>query len=255
MDAADLHLLLHPSLKEQHPFFSAAKAHIDPDLCTGCGQCEDACHFEAIEINPHQPSTFIINQTACEGCRLCWHVCPVTAIDLRPEASGSRSLSETDTGLMAHAELGIAQENSGKLVSQVRATAGQAARGVAREHVLADGPPGTSCPVIASITGARRVLIVTEPTVSGVHDLKRVLDLCDHFKVPAGIAINKADLNSDQVQAIHACAQAHDARILAEIPFDEHVQKALMQGQTLLSYPDCPAAKAVLQLHQALTNF
>lgn len=254
VDAADLHLLLRPKVKERHPFFSAAKAHINSDICTGCGLCEAACHFDAIDIDPDQPSVFMINPTACEGCQLCWHVCPAKAIDLHPEASGSRSLSETDTGLMAHAELGVAQESSGKLVAQVRSTAAQAARGESCDHVLADGPPGTSCPVIASITGAKRVLIVTEPTVSGVHDLKRVLNLCNHFKVPAAIAINKADLNPDQVRAIHTCAQAHNVRILGEISFDEQVQKALMQGQTLLHYPNSPAAQAVTHLHQALTT-
>jgi MinD superfamily P-loop ATPase len=155
---------------------------------------------------------------------------------------------------MVHAALGIAEENSGKLVTQVRQRAAELARELQYGHLIADGPPGTSCPVIASITGVDQVLVVTEPTVSGVHDLKRVLELSNHFKVPAVVVINKADLNLDQVKRIHRMSAEMDAPVIGEIPFDREVHEALMAGKTVLEHGKGPAAKAIRQVWDALVN-
>ncbi len=191
VDAADLHLVLRPLTLEAAPFSGGKSFHIDPEVCTACGLCEQKCRFEAIS---HAP-TYTIDPAACEGCGLCALVCPVEAVFTRDAINGRTFVSQTPYGPMVHARLGIGEENSGKLVTEVRRLAGRLADRTSAPLVLADGPPGVGCPVIASITDLDQVLVVTEPTVSGVHDLERVLDLAAHFRVPAGVIINKADLN------------------------------------------------------------
>ena len=257
VDAADLHLLLKPRIHEVESFFGGAKASIDPQQCVGCGKCEESCHFDAIEqvkrSDAHSLKLYQVDTLACEGCSLCSLVCPANAITMTDDRTGCWYISETDFGPMVHADLGIGQENSGKLVSCVRQQAARLAREMKLERILADGPPGTSCPVIASITDADLVLIVTEPTVSGVHDLSRVLDLSKHFGIPAAVIINKADLNKEQAQRIWQMAQQANAMLLGEIPFDRTVHDALMHGKTVLEYDDtCPAAVAIRTIWKRL---
>jgi MinD superfamily P-loop ATPase len=255
VDAADLHLLLNPRVCESHDFCGGLKAEIDSTTCIGCGVCANACHFDAINVHAAQPSVYRVDDLACEGCSLCKHVCPVDAVTMRDVFTGKWYVSETPCGPMVHAALGIAEENSGKLVTQVRKHAAEQAQDLRYERIIADGPPGTSCPVIASISGVDRVLIVTEPTVSGVHDLKRVLELCRHFGVPAAVAINKADLNGEQVQRIHQMATEMDTLVVGEIPFDRTVHNALMDGKTILDYArNSPAAQAILALWDNIKN-
>ncbi|MEN7973759.1 MAG: P-loop NTPase, partial [Verrucomicrobiota bacterium] len=208
VDAADLHLLLKPTTYESQPFFGGDKFQVDPERCIGCGACLRACHFGAViktdkECELTGMPLYEIDEMGCEGCSLCSLVCPAKAITPEPNQTGELYLSTTAGGPMAHARLGIAEENSGKLVSEVRRHAARIAREMQYPLIIADGPPGTSCPVIASITDTDRVLIVTEPTVSGVHDLERVLKLSQHFGVPVSVVINKADLNPEQAQRIH----------------------------------------------------
>ena len=254
MDAADLHLLLKPHNYESHDFYGGSKAIINPTACTNCGQCAEACHFDAIHRGVSGQETHRVDEMTCEGCTLCHYICPVDAITMHKEKTGSWYDAKTDYGPMIHARLGIAQENSGKLVTQVRQRAAESARELQYERIIADGPPGTSCPVIASITGVDLVLIVTEPTVSGVHDLKRVLDLCQHFGVPAAVVINKADLNGEQAGRIHRMAEQSGAHIVGEIPFDRHVHDALMAGKTVLEHGKSPAAEAIRHVWQQLQD-
>lgn len=256
VDAADLHLLLKPRVREVHDFQGGSKAVIDPDACTACGLCANSCHFGAVRVSGAEGrgtgATYFIDRMACEGCELCRYVCPSGAITMHKEKTGVWRVSGTACGPMVDARLGIAQENSGKLVSRVRERAAQLAGELHHGLVLADGPPGTSCPVIASVTGADLVLIVTEPTVSGVHDLERVLELTNHFGVPAQVLINKADLNREQAQRIHQPAKEAGARVTGEIPFDHNVHDALMNGQTVLEYGKGPARTAIMQAGAAL---
>jgi MinD superfamily P-loop ATPase len=185
---------------------------------------------------------------ACEGCSLCSIVCPAKAISAHKNQTGELYLSETKDHPMAHARLGIAEENSGKLVSQVRREAARIAQELHAPLIIADGPPGTSCPVIASVTNADRVLVVTEPPVSGVHDLERVLDLCRHFELPVSVVINKADLNLEQAQRIHQLAEKAGAGVIGEIPFDRNIHDALMEGKTVLEYGRGEAVEALKQI-------
>lgn len=252
VDAADLHLLLKPEIREAEDFVGGQKASIVQDICTACGLCAELCHFNAIEPaefdEEGEPASYRIDELACEGCGLCGHVCPVGAVEIAPAVTGQAFVSETKQGPLSHARLGIAEENSGKLVTHVRNRASDLVVGQEADKILGDGSPGTGCPVIASISGVDLALIVTEPTVSGVHDLERVLELTRHFGVRSLICINKCDLNAEQADRIRAIARRTDSPLIAEIPFDQQVNQALMDGQILVNYGTGPAATAVRRL-------
>ncbi len=270
VDAADLHLLLAPAVREGHDFVGGVKATIDPAKCTGCGKCAEACHFKAIHKTDSavQPSAgrrqagrreggkpqkvYRIEPLACEGCGLCPLVCPAGAISSGENVTGRWYVSGTDSGPMVHAQLGIAEENSGRLVTQVRNRAGQLADELKQELILGDGPPGTGCPVIASVSGTDLVVIVTEPTVSGVHDMERVMKLAAHFGVPAVVVINKSDLNIEQARRIEDIAKAHGSRVIGRIPFDRAVNDALMAGKTVIEYGRGSAGEAIREVWKSL---
>jgi MinD superfamily P-loop ATPase len=256
VDAADLHLLLEPSIYEAHDFIGGKRYAIDFAACTGCGQCADRCHFEAIlDDGPGNESTdrtYRIDPLACEGCGLCEYVCPIQAIRSERNITGRWFVSETRDGPMAHARLGIAEQNSGKLVTQVRKRASELSREYGCDRILSDGPPGTGCPVIASVSGVDLVLIVTEPTISGVHDMQRVLQLSAHFGVPALVIINKEDLNAEQAQKITRMAEDAGSRVIGRIPFDHNVNEALMNGKTIIEHGKGPALEAIRDLWDAL---
>lgn len=252
VDAADLHLLLSPSVREIHDFVGGKKAIVNDDKCMGCGKCMAACHFDAIRFdgpaNDLIGKTYRIDNVACEGCGFCSVVCPVDAITTEPNVTGQWYVSETNYGPMTHARLGIAEENSGRLVTQVRNRAAELARDLKMGLILGDGPPGTGCPVIASVSGTDLVVIVTEPTVSGVHDMGRVMKLAEHFGVPTVVVINKADLNTEQAQHIENIAQAHGSQVIGRIPFDRVVNDSLMAGKTVIEYGKGNAEEAIRQI-------
>ncbi|MFA6930395.1 MAG: P-loop NTPase [Lentisphaeria bacterium] len=259
VDAADLHLLLAPEIREKHDFVGGTKAIIQPEKCIGCGQCAAACHFTAIHPVPSpvkaETTVYQIDPFACEGCGLCPRVCPVEAIFSEDNVTGCWYVSGTQYGPMVHAKLGIAEENSGRLVAQVRNRAAELASELKKEYIVADGPPGTGCPVIASVSGTDLVVIVTEPTVSGVHDMERVMNLARHFGVPVAVVINKADLNAAQAARIEAIAEKHASRVIGRIPFDRAVNSALMAGQTVLDYGQTPAAEVIRNVWTKIQNF
>ncbi|MBN1613746.1 MAG: 4Fe-4S binding protein [Deltaproteobacteria bacterium] len=256
VDAADLHLLLNPIIREAQDFVGGLKMTIDPNKCTACGQCADHCRFGAVHtdgpINDQGVETFRIDEFSCEGCGVCEYVCDFDAVTDRPNTVGKWYVSGTDYGPMIHARLGIAEENSGRLVTKVRNVAAELAKNIGKELILSDGPPGTGCPVIASVTGADLVLIVTEPTVSGVHDMQRVLDLADHFGIPSLIVVNKSDLNADQTHRIEEIALKMGAKVIGEIPFDRNVNEALMAGKTVFEYGKGPAFESIVRLWSKL---
>ncbi|MDP8255278.1 MAG: ATP-binding protein [Candidatus Alcyoniella australis] len=227
VDAADLHLILDPQVALEHEFLGGLSASNDLEQCSECGRCLELCRFEA--ISPQ----FVIDQLACEGCGACADHCPVTSISLTHEIAGRWFESETRFGPLIHARLGIAQENSGKLVSQVKARAVEvcAQRGI--ETLLVDGPPGIGCPVIASLSGANMLLIISEPSPSGLHDLERVLQLAAHFKLPSAICVNRYDIDERMCEQIEERAVQLGATVVGRVPFDSAITRAQLAARTL----------------------
>lgn len=240
VDAADLHLIMAPQIRTRHDFDSGHTATIDRDKCIKCDRCRDLCRWNAISED------YIIDPIACEGCGVCYYFCPEEAIVFPLNTCGEWYISDTRFGPMAHARLGIAEENSGKLVTLIRQEGKKLAEEKKMELLLTDGPPGIGCPVIASLGGAAAVLIISEPTVSGKHDMERVVELAAFFNVPAMICINKFDLNPDLGQDIENFAREKQVRVLGRIPFDPAFIKAMVQGKNIFEYDQySEGAKAV----------
>ncbi|MEN6360686.1 MAG: ATP-binding protein [Smithella sp.] len=248
VDAADLHLVLEPTIRERHEFESGHEAVIRQNDCTGCGICQDLCRFGAIS---NTVDMFSIDSISCEGCGVCVQFCPEGAIDFPQRRCGEWFVSDTRCGPMVHARLGVAAENSGKLVSTVRREAKHLAEEENHKMIIVDGPPGLGCPVIASLTGASQVLIVTEPTVSGEHDLERVLSLARHFQIPAAICVNKFDINEEMTKRIEDRAISAGATIAGRIRYDASVTRAQIQKKAVVEL-DTPGADDMRQLWKNL---
>jgi MinD superfamily P-loop ATPase len=229
VDAADLHLLLKPQIQRREPFVASQVAVIDPEKCDRCGKCAEVCRFDAIRDSQVDP-------ISCEGCGVCFHVCPRAAILMKEVQSGEWFISQTRFGPMVHAKLGVAQENSGKLVTLVRKEAQRIAREQNFPLILIDGPPGIGCPVIASLGGVDAALVVTEPSLSGIHDLERVLEVCRHFQVPAWVCVNKWDINPENTRRIEQYCQEKGSPVIGEILFDPVVTRAMISERTVLEY-------------------
>lgn len=241
VDAADLHLLLNPSVKEETEFWSGQIARIDRDKCIECGLCQDMCRFDAIR-------DYTVDPVSCEGCGFCSHICPVEAITMVENLSGHWFISETRYGTLVHARLGIAQENSGKLVAVVRQQAKQIAENEKKGLIISDGPPGIGCPVISSLSGVSLALLVTEPTLSGIHDLERVLGVCRHFDIPASVCINKYDLNEENTRQIESYCLSQGINVASKVPFDNIVTEALVRGVPVVEYSDGIVSKEIGKL-------
>jgi len=230
VDAADLHILLDPKVERTEEFFGGKTAQLQKSQCTQCGACEELCRFDAIHGGE-------IDSVSCEGCGVCAALCPEKAITMVDKLSGHWFESDTRNGPMVHARLGIAEDNSGKLVSVVR----QEARRVAEEkkyaYVIIDGPPGIGCPVIAAITSVDLVLVVTEPTLSGLHDLKRVLATAAHFDIPAAVCVNKFDINPENTAVIEDFCAQQGVQVVGRVPYNRSVVAALMRKNTVFEHP------------------
>lgn len=242
VDAADLHLLLQPSVKERHDFRSGQSAFIDKKLCDECGKCSEVCRFGAVKDN------FTIERFSCEGCGLCSLVCPRKAVCMRENLSGEWFVSDTRYGDFVHARLGIAEENSGKLVVKIRQAAREIAEQKALDYVIVDGPPGIGCPVIASLSGVDCALVVTEPTLSGLHDARRVMEAARHFNIPVKLAVNKYDLNPEMTQEIEDFCRLQAVPVVGRIPFDKAVVRALVEGKTIIEYALSPAVEEIKKI-------
>jgi MinD superfamily P-loop ATPase len=243
VDAANLELVLNPTRLEEHAFMGGQLAVIDADKCTLCGTCYDVCRFEAILPGD---DTYRVDPLACEGCASCVYQCPEEAIHAEERQAGLWFRSDTRFGPLFHAHLFAAQENSGKLVTMVKQQGRLLGLDQGRELLIVDGPPGIGCPVISASAGAHLALLVVEPTVSGIHDLERALGTVMHFRVPALVCINKADLNPAQTAAIEAYCQAQGIEVVGTLPFDTVVTEAMVHGQPVTAYqPDGAMATAL----------
>ncbi len=243
VDAANLYLLFQPEKTLEQVYVSGHTAIIDKDSCTNCGLCMDYCRFDAIHRIEGEVQ---ISGISCEGCFLCSRICPEQAIRMEPEDRSRLYAGNFRYGKMVYGRLFPGEENSGRLVNLVR----QQARDIARENeldlILLDGPPGIGCPVISTITGVDKVLIVTEPSVSGLHDLQRIHELCRHFGLSQTVVINKYDLNPDMCTEIERYCREQGLKLQAEIPFDPQMVEAMVKGQSILEYaPESPAALCI----------
>jgi MinD superfamily P-loop ATPase len=243
VDAADLHLLLQPKIKETHDFQGGRVARIDAEKCTQCGLCQEVCRFKAI-------TDFRVDPFSCECCGFCYRVCPVEAITMQDNIAGQCFVSDTRYGTLVHARLGIAQENSGKLVALVRQKAKELAEKQAAQYIICDGPPGIGCPVISSLSGASLALLVTEPTLSGIHDLERVLDVCRHFDVSALVCINKYNINEANTRQIEEYCRKQQVDVIARIEYDNVVTEAMVRGLPVVEYSNSKVSRQISSLWQ-----
>lgn len=249
VDAADLHLLMQPQVQQTTDFMGGGIAVIDKDRCVECGRCRELCRFDAISEN------LVVDDIGCEGCGVCVDLCPEQAIDFPPQKCGEWFSSKTKNGPMIHARLGIAEENSGKLVSLVRKQAKDLAGEKGLDLILTDGPPGIGCPVIAAIGGATVLVMVVEPTLSGIHDMERLVDLAAHFRVPGMVLVNKYDLNLEMTERIERNAQKRNLQLLGRVPFDPIFVKAMVAGKSVIEYgPEGEVSKQIIDVWKKIVE-
>lgn len=249
VDAANLGLVLQPDGAQQHEFWGGSIAEIDPENCIGCGRCEEVCRYDAALPTDEKHTLYEIDPLACDGCAACVYACPQDAINMTRQQEGLWFHSHAKYGDIFHAELFPGKENSGKLVTTIKQQARLAAEDNAIPLLIIDGPPGIGCPVISASAGADLALIVTEPSKAGIHDLKRIFETLRHFRIPALICINKADIYPQGVQEILRYADEQQSEVIAEIPFDASITHAMVQAQPVTAFaPNSPASRVIYDL-------
>lgn len=250
VDAPNLHIILKPEIKETHEYFGSKKAVLAQSKCVKCGVCQQVCRFDAIGFNEEH---YFIKEYACEGCNACVMKCPTGALKLVNSLSGEYYSSETKKGPMTHALLQPGEETTGGLIAEVRKEAVRVARVKNIPIVIIDGAPGIGCPATSSITSTSYVVIVTEPTMSGLHDLKRIVQTVEHFRIPIGIAINKYNINESQTNEIEKYCEEKSLEILGKIPYDITVKTATEQAKSIMAY-ECPASHEIRKIWNKIEN-
>lgn len=250
VDAANMHLILEPVNHHEEHFTTGHKAIIDYDVCTNCGLCMEYCRFDAISL---VNDTVTISETSCDGCKLCSRICPVEAIEMAPQNRSKWFSGTFRNGYMVHARLAPGEENSGKLVNIVRENAKSVAKKNQLETIIIDGPPGTGCPAISTLTGTSAAILVTEPSRSGFHDLKRIVELTAGFKVPSSVVINKFDLNPDIAKEISDWCQEQNIPVIGKLPFDPKVVEAMVQCKSITEWEsESPVSKEIVEILKKL---
>ena len=255
VDAANLELVLDARILEQHEFAGGARAYIQPDRCEQCGRCAEVCRFDAVVAPSSDENAYRIDPIACDGCAACAYQCPASAIEMRSELAGYWFRSDSRYGPLFHAALRPAQENSGKLVTLVKQQARLLALREKADAVIVDGPPGIGCPVISAVAGANLAVIVAEPSVAGIHDMGRALQTTQHFRIPALVCINKADLFADGAEQIEACCRELGVEMVGHIPFDRTVTDAMVRGEPVTAYcPAAPVSVAIMAIWRRISD-
>ena len=252
VDAANLYLLFHPTHEKEEVFVSGFKAVIDKDLCTNCGECVSYCRFDAID---EIEGEVIINETSCDGCKLCSRICPSEAISMVQEDNSRMYSGNFRNGKMVYGRLSPGEENSGRLVDVVREEAKKVAKANHLETIIIDGPPGIGCPVISTITGVNQVVIVTEPTLSGLHDLKRTIEVTSKFKLTTSVIINKFDLNTDMANEIETFCNSLNINVIARLPFGRMVVDAMVNCKSIVEFaPDSEISTMLGKAYSQIRN-
>ncbi|MBU0533418.1 MAG: ATP-binding protein [Candidatus Omnitrophica bacterium] len=266
VDAANLYLLLDPEIKSTNAYIGSKSAFIDEEKCIGCGKCEQICRFDAISPvrdktpkvsdscleQPISNGVYYIDKFACEGCGACRVVCPKDAVTLNEEETGKWFVSDTKYGPFVHAKLGIAQENSGKLVSVIREKAKVLAIEKNADYIIIDGPPGIGCPVIASLNGIDMAIVVTEPSLSGIHDMQRVIGVAQHFGVDTKVIINKYDINLENTNAIKEICKDNKVEVLGQLPFSDKVPQAIVKGVPIIEFCNDQIAQDIINVWEQI---
>ena len=246
VDAADLHLIMKPTIREEHTFFGGWNVTINESSCIDCDICVDVCRFDA--IHPNERSKLEINPFKCEGCRLCERLCPVQAITSVRSTNNNWYVSDTRFGILVHAKMGPGEENSGKLVSEVRKKAKELAIEGDARYLINDGPPGIGCAAISSLSGTNLVIMVIESTISGLHDARRLNELIQTFSIPTYALINKFDINPVSTKEIEEFLSEKSIPLLGKIPFEERMVKAMIEGKTIIEFDDqLETSKVILE--------
>ncbi len=250
VDAPNMHLIFSPEIEERFEYFGGKKAVIDQEKCTKCGECLRVCRFDAIHFDGDR---YEVDEYACEGCKACVIVCPEGAIDLVDSRSGEYYVSRTKVAPMVHALLRAGEETSGGLVAEVRKKAFETAKKLEKDVIVIDGAPGIGCPATSSVAGVDYVVVVSEPTMSGLHDLKRMVDTLRKMRRSFGVVINKYDLNEDMSGKIESWCEKENIKIIGKIPFDPVVARATREGKPVVVY-DSPASRAIIEIFEVLSS-
>jgi MinD superfamily P-loop ATPase len=252
VDAANLYLIFNPTHEEENIYISGHKAFIDHSLCTNCRLCIDYCRFDAISLINDNVS---ISEIACDGCVLCSRICPEKAIRMVANDKSRMYSGSFRNGKMVFGRLAPGEENSGKLVNMVREKAKQTAKENGLETIIIDGPPGIGCPVISTITGVSKVVIVTEPTISGLHDMQRTVGIVQKFNLRACVIINKYDLNLSMSAKIKSWCKENNITMAGVLPFDINMVKAMVQGKSVTEFnPDINISKKIKTIWNKIIN-
>ncbi|OEU73834.1 MAG: hypothetical protein BA864_06060 [Desulfuromonadales bacterium C00003093] len=241
VNASNLPILLNLKKLSTSDYYAMDVAQIDTANCTRCGRCTEICAFNAIDLDVQ--GNYSVNDE-CEGCAACAWVCPAKCIDMVPHCSGTKYLSQLENGFLLHADLIPGEDNSGKLIADIRKQARTVSTEKGLDLILIDGPPGTSCQAIASITGVDMVLAVLEESLSGLSDYRRLAKLVESFRIPHLVLLNKSGIDPELGKRIETVVAENGGEIVARIPFDMEIPRSLSRRETLL---DLPAYRPVIE--------